>query len=66
MSVYSYADCVGTFDGREELFYESVYLLNEDYTVVGKREASAPDAPTPEIGDRFSIILRQAPRSARC
>ena len=53
MPVLSYADGVGLVDGREELFCESVYLLNEDYTVVGKREASAPDAPTPEIGDRF-------------
>ena len=61
MSVYSYADCVGTFDGRAELFCESVYLLNEDYTVVGKREASTPDAPTPEIGDRFFDHFKASP-----
>lgn len=53
MPVLSFADAVGLVDGREEVFHESIYLLNEDYTVVGRRLTSEPDARAPAIGDHF-------------
>lgn len=53
MPILSCADRVGKADGRDDLFQESIYLLDESYTVVGLRRATEPDAPTPCIGDRF-------------
>lgn len=61
MLILSCADSVGLADGRAEVFHESVYLLNEDYTVVGRREASKPSAPTLSIGDRFFDCFKASP-----
>lgn len=53
MPILSYADRIGSADGRSDRFEESIYLLDEDLTVVGLREADAPDAKAPRIGDLF-------------
>ena len=47
------ADRVGSVDGRESRFEESIYLLNEEFTVIGLREATGSDAPGLSIGDCF-------------
>lgn len=61
MSVLYRTDRVGVADGREDHFAESIYLLDQDYTVVGLREATEPDAPTPTIGDRFFDRFKASP-----
>lgn len=54
-------DRVGFADGKAEHFRESVYLLNQDYTVVGLREASDPTAKVLAIGDRFFDHFKASP-----
>lgn len=61
MSVLSCADSVGLADGRAEVFHESVYLLNENDTVVGRRLASDLDASAPAIGDHFFDRFKASP-----
>ena len=58
-----YADRIGVglVDGRKDRFEESVYLLNEEFTVVGRRLASDPDARAPRIGDRFFDRFKASP-----
>ena len=53
MPILSYAGRIGSADGREDRFEESIYLLDKHLTVVGLREADTPDANAPRIGDRF-------------
>ena len=53
MSFLSCAERAGLADGTVAHFEESIYLLDEQYTVIGQREASEPDAPVPAVGDRF-------------
>lgn len=53
MPILSYADRVGIADGRDDHFQESIYLLNEDFTIIGRRTAIEPDALAPCIGDHF-------------
>ena len=61
MPILFCADSVGLADGREEVFYESVYLLNEDYTVVGQRLASNLNAGMPAIGECFFDYFKASP-----
>ncbi|MBO5354957.1 MAG: hypothetical protein J6B09_02695 [Clostridia bacterium] len=50
---YACAECIGVTDGRERHLEESIYLLNEEYTIVGVRKADGLNASAPTIGDRF-------------
>ena len=65
MPILFCADSVGLADGREEVFYESVYLLNEDYTVVGQRLASNLNAGMPAIGECFFDYFKASTNSFR-
>lgn len=53
MSIISYADRIGTADGTDLYFTESIYLLNEAYVITGLRPATEQNAPAPRIGDSF-------------
>lgn len=50
---YACAERIGVTDGRERHLEESIYLLNEEYTIVGVCKADGLNASAPTIGDRF-------------
>ena len=45
MGFHIMADLIGSADHRKDLLEESVYLLREDYKIIGMRRATHPYRP---------------------
>ncbi|MBE6702772.1 MAG: hypothetical protein E7585_05110 [Ruminococcaceae bacterium] len=53
MFAYPSADRVGSVDGTDAFFPESLYLLDRNFVIIGMRPATERTGPEPALGDRF-------------
>ena len=65
MGFHIMADLIGSADHRKDLLEESIYLLREDYKIIGMRRATHPTGPSANIGDLFFERFTADPKELR-
>lgn len=65
MGFHIMADLIGNIDHRKDQLNESIYLLQEDYKIIGMRRATHATGPAPRIGDLFFDRFSADPKELR-